>query len=96
MIAYNCDSNTILQAPFVNRKDKHIIRACNSIIKKLVGIGHVVDIHILDNEVSTEFNKTIMKYWGATYKLVPPNVHRRNIPEIPIRIFKTHFLSILA
>ena len=29
MIAYHCDSNTILQAPFVNRKDKHRIRAYN-------------------------------------------------------------------
>ena len=27
MIAYHCDSNTTLQAPFVNRKDKHRIRA---------------------------------------------------------------------
>ena len=27
IIAYHCDSNTILQAPFVNRKDKHRIRA---------------------------------------------------------------------
>ena len=26
MIAYNCDSNTIIQAPFVNRKEKHRIR----------------------------------------------------------------------
>ena len=33
MIAYNCDSNTILNSPFVNRKDKHIIRAYNSIMK---------------------------------------------------------------
>ena len=34
MIAYNCDSTTILQAPFVNIKDKHRIRAYNSIMKK--------------------------------------------------------------
>ena len=33
MITYHCDSNTILQAPFVNRKDKHRIRAYNSIMK---------------------------------------------------------------
>ena len=52
MIAYHCDSNTILQAPFVNRKDKHIIRAYNSIMKKLTDRGHHVDIQILDNEVS--------------------------------------------
>ena len=29
MIAYHCDSNTSMKAPFVNRKDKHRIRAYN-------------------------------------------------------------------
>ena len=79
IIAYHCDSNTILQAPFVNRKDKHTIRAYNSIMKKLADRGYNVYIQILDNEVSAEFKKTIKKDWGATYKLVPPNVRRRNI-----------------
>ena len=36
-----------------------------------------------------------MKDWGATYQLVPPNVHRRNIAERAIRTFKAHFLAIL-
>ena len=76
MIAYHCDSNKILQYPFVNRKDKHIIRAYNSIMQNLVDRGHHVDIQILDNEVSAEFNKTIKKDWSATYQLVPPNVYR--------------------
>ena len=35
MIAYHCDSNTILQAPFVNIKYKHIIRAYSSIMQRL-------------------------------------------------------------
>ena len=59
MIAYNCDSNTILQVPFVNRKDKHRIRAYNSIMQKLADRGHHVDIQILDNEVSAKFKKTV-------------------------------------
>ena len=37
-----------------------------------------------------------MKYWGASYQLVPPNVHRRNKAERAIRTFKAHFLEILA
>ena len=81
MIAYHCDSNTILQAPFVNRKDKHRIRAYNSIMQKFADRGHHVDVQILDNEVSIEFKKTIMKDWGASYQLVPPNLHRINIAE---------------
>ena len=96
MISYHCDSNTILQAPFVNRNDKHRIRAYNSIMKKLTDIGNHVEIQILDNEVSAEFKKTIQQNWGAKYQLVPPNVHRRNISERAIRTFKAHFLAILA
>ena len=79
MIAYNCYSNTILQAPFSNSKDKHRILAYNSIMKRLVDSGHQVDVQILDNEVSAEFKRSIVDYWGTTYQLVPPNVHRRNI-----------------
>ena len=96
MIAYHCNSNTILQAPFVNRKDKHRIRAYNSIIQKLADRGHHLEIKILDNEVSAEFKKKIKNDWGATYQLVPPNVHRRNIAERVIRTFKAHFLEILT
>ena len=96
MISYHCDLNTILQAPLVNRKDKHRIRAYNSIIQKFADRGHHVDIQILDNEVSAEFNKTIKNDWGATYQLVPPNVHRRNIAERAIRTFKAQFLAILS
>ena len=96
MIAYHCDSNTILQAPFLNRKDKQIIRAHNSIMQEFSDRGYHVDIQILDTEVSAEYNKTIHNDWGATYQLVPTNVHRRNIAERAIRTFKAHFLAILA
>ena len=75
MIAYHCDSNTILQAPFVNRKDKHRIRTYNYIIKRLADQGHQVDVQILDNKVSADFKRTIVEDWSATYQLVPPNVH---------------------
>ena len=85
-----------MQAPFVDRKFKHRIRAYNSIIQKLADRGHHVDVQILDNEVSTEFKKTVMKDWGASYQLVPLNAHRRNIAERAIRTFKAHFLEILA
>ena len=61
MIAYHCDSNTIMQTPFVNRKYKHRIQAYNSIMQRLADRGHHVEVHILDNEVSAEFKKTIVK-----------------------------------
>ena len=70
-----------MQSPFVNRKEKHRIRAYNYIIQRLADMGHHVEVQILDNEVSAEFKKTIVKDWGASYQLVPPNVHRRNVAE---------------
>ena len=91
MIAYHCDSNKIIQSPFVNRKDKHRIRAYSSIMKKLSDRGHHVEVQILDNEVSSDFKNTIVKDWGATYQLVPPNVHIRNVAERAIRTFKAKF-----
>ena len=57
---------------------------------------HHVEVQILDNEVSAEFTRTIVKDWGASYQLVPQNIHRKNIAERAIRTFKAHFLVILA
>ena len=66
MIAYHCDSNKILQAPFVNIKYKDRIRAYNSIMRKLADRRHHVEVQILDNELIAEFKKTIVKDWGAS------------------------------
>ena len=65
-------------------------------MKRLPDRGHHVEVQILDNEVSAEFKKIILKNWGASYQLVPPNVHRRNVAERAIQTFKAHFLSILS
>ena len=48
-------------------------------MRRLADRGHQVDVQILDNEVSTDIKRTMVEDWGATYQLVPPNVHRRNI-----------------
>ena len=53
MIAYHCDSNTIIQAPFFNRSEKHRIRAYNSIMQKLADRGHHVDMQILNSELTS-------------------------------------------
>ena len=60
-------------------------------MRRLSDRVHQVDVQILDNEVSTYFKRTIVEDWFATYQLVPPNVHRRNIAERYIRTFKAHF-----
>ena len=91
MIAYHRDSNTILQEPFVNRKDKHRIRAYNFIMRLLSDRGHQFDVQILYNEVSSDFKRTILEDWCATYQLVPPNAHQSNIAERSICTFKEKF-----
>ena len=65
-------------------------------MQRLTEKVHNVDVQILDNEVSTEFKKTMVGDWDANYQLVPPNFHRRNISERDIRTFKAHFISVLA
>ena len=60
MIAYHCDSNTILQAPFSNKEDKHRMRASNYIMRRLADRVHQVDVKILDNEVSADFKRKMV------------------------------------
>ena len=64
-------------------------------MQRLDDRGHHLDVQILDNEVNTNFKKTIVEDWCATYQLVPPNVHIRNAAERAIRTFKAHFLAVL-
>jgi len=96
MITYHFDSNIILQTTFANRTDKHQIRVYASIMTRLTNCGHVVNVQIIDNEVSIEYKKVIEEDWKVKYQIIPPDVHRRNIAEQAIRTFKAHFLSVLA
>ena len=65
-------------------------------MKRLADRIHQVDVQILDNEVSAEFNISIVDDWVATYQLVPLNLHQRNIVERDICTFKAYFLSVIA
>ena len=60
-------------------------------MRRLSDRGHQVYVQILDNEVSAYFKRTIVEDWGATYQLVPPNVHLKNISERAICTLKAHF-----
>eukprot|EP00804_Cyclotella_cryptica_P022924 CCRYP_018758-RA/>CCRYP_018758-RA protein AED:0.17 eAED:0.24 QI:0/0/0/1/0.5/0.33/3/0/705 len=96
MLAYHCDSNAILVKPFQSRNDRHHIPAYSRLMTRLQARGHTVNHQVLDNEASAEFIRTITQDWKATYQLVPPDIHRRNLAERAIQTFKAHFLSILA
>ena len=54
MIAYNCDINAIIAAPFKSRADKHRLLAYVSIMQRFNDCTMLVDLQILDNEEITE------------------------------------------
>ena len=54
MIDYHCYSNHILYACFDCRNNKHFLAAYNSTMKQPTSKGLSVNLHILDNGVSTE------------------------------------------
>ena len=91
MITYHCDSNNILKETCTNRKNKQSILVYNSTMKRLADRGHKFDVQILDNEVSAEYKRVMVDNWGATYQLVPSNVHQNNIAERSIHTFKANF-----
>ena len=96
MLAYHCDSNAILVEPFQSSNDRHHIPAYMRLMTRLQAHGHTVSHHVHDNEASTEFIHAITEDWKATYQLMPPDIHCRNLAKHAIQTFKAHFLSILA
>ena len=88
MVAYHCDLNAILVAPFKNWKDKHRLEAFDSIMSRLKTHNILTDLKILNNKASKEYKQTHNEDWGVEYQLVPPDIHRRNAAERTIRTFK--------
>ena len=95
MVAYQCNSNAILVAPFKKRKDKHCLEAYKSIMAFLLKNGMIFNLQILENDASTNSKHLITEDLGINYQLVPSDIHRRNASEWAIRTFKAYFLSVL-
>ena len=94
MVALHTGTNAILVQPFATKNDTHRIPAYQAIHDRLCSVGHAPTMHIMDNEASAAFQRTIRAN-GCDLQLVPPHVHRRNAAERAIRTFKDHFLSVL-
>ena len=95
MVLVESDSSAILVEPMKNRTAGEMIRAYQTLVDRLNESGIFPKEHILDNECSDQFKKTI-KANKMTYQLVPPHDHRRNRAEKAIQTFKDHFVSILC
>ena len=59
MIAYYCYANLILEVPFKTWKDTHHLQAYNKIMQRLHDHKLRVELKILDNESSAEYNQVI-------------------------------------
>ena len=69
-------------------------RAYLALLQRLRRAKVVPTKHVLDNECSTSMKNLIRD--TCKLKLVPPYCHRRNVAEVQIKNFKSHFISILA
>ena len=95
MVAYHY-SNVILVKTFTSRKDKNRLAAYNAITQRLKENNLLLDLQILDNECSKDYQATMRSRWGVKSKLEPPDMYRQNAVERAIQKFKAHFLAILA
>ena len=59
MVAYHCNLNMILTAPFKSRSDKHCMLAYNDIMQRLKARGMLVNLQIMDNKASAEYKRII-------------------------------------
>eukprot|EP00957_Ditylum_brightwellii_P128797 9824709-Ditylum_brightwellii.AAC.1 len=96
MIAYHCDSNAILAAPFKTRTDRYHVIVYDSIMQRLKDRKLLVGLQILDNEAIKAYKQTIKSDWGIKFQLVLLHIHCRNATEHAIYTFKAHFPAILA
>ena len=75
MVAYHCDSNMILTAPFKSHSNKHRMLAYHNIMQRLKAHGMLVDLQIMDNAASAEYKRIITLEYGVKYQLVPAHIH---------------------
>jgi hypothetical protein len=95
MVLTESNSDIILVEAMKNCSSGDMIRAYQKLIDRLHAAGIVPKHHILDNECSDEFKKTI-KCNEMTYQLVPPHDHHHNHTKKAVQTFKDHFVAILC
>ena len=94
MIAYHCDSNTILFFPFKSRNYSHILLAYNDIMTRIKQRNQLVDLKIFDKWATAEYKATMCNIWKVEYQNFLPNIYCFNADKRAIRTFMAHFLSI--
>ena len=94
MVMVAVESNSILVTPIKSRNNDELEQVYLLILKRIKQTGVEVRKNVLDSKCSAsmkELTKNICEL-----ELVPPVCHQRNIAEMAIRTFKSHFVSILS
>ena len=91
MVAYNHDSNTIHAEPMKNRSGQEIIKGYTTTHNLLSERGIAPKMNYLDNECPKVLKQFMTEKEGL-FQLGPPHLHRRNLAERSIQMFKNHFI----
>ena len=94
-MAYSYDGNTIIAKAINNMSDPSITTAWKYLYDRLHISGVKPETWVLDNEASNLLIKTMADN-GTTYQLVPPHIHRANLADRVIQIFKNDLKAGLA
>jgi hypothetical protein len=103
VLLHHIDSNSMWVEPLKNQKESTLIAVRTCALERMRRLGIVPKHQILDNqchglmkqaiEETTLSDGSILK---MTYKLVPPEEHRRNMAKKSIQTFKDHFVGVLS
>jgi len=94
-VFFDSDSNLIWEKSIKTRSEQEFIRAFNKCYKIIKYSGAPPTIHVLDNEISMEF-EGIIKIKNVKIQITSLHNHRRNAAEKAIGTIKLHFINDLS
>jgi len=96
LILYTEDANYIHVEPMQNRKASEYIRAYGRALDFFKRHDIKPSLLRMDNEISNALEAYLVDTRQVPIQYVAPNNHRQNKAERVIRVWKNHFISILA
>ena len=78
-----------------NKTEDSMVETYQKMIERFKTRGIFLKKHILDNEISEKYKKSIDKN-GIKWELIPVGMHRRNVAGKTMQTFKGHFKPTLC
>jgi hypothetical protein len=95
MVIRDVDSNSLWVEALKDNTGGKLILGCARALEHMQEAGIVPKHQVLDNQAFAAYKKAIGNSY-ATYELVPPDDHQRNMAEKAIQTFKDHFVGALS